>query len=58
MSGKGLPGKGKGMSGARERGTLLFQELLELSTKNYEQQMLAAVSIQLYFTFLPPHPSF
>ena len=35
----------KGMSGTSSRGTLLFRELLEISEENYEQQMLAAVSL-------------
>ena len=45
MSGKGYSAKGKGMSGIPSRGTLLFRELLEISEENYEQQMLAAVSL-------------
>ena len=45
MSGKGSSAKGKGMSGIPSRGTLLFRELLEISEENYEQQMLAAVSL-------------
>ena len=45
MAGNGSSGKGKGMPGPPSRGTLLFRELLEISEENYEQQMLAAVSL-------------
>ena len=47
MAGKGSSDKGKGMPGPPSRGTLLFRELLEISGENYEEQMLAAVSLFL-----------
>ena len=45
MADKGSSSKGKGMPGPPSRGTLLFSELLEISEDNYEQQMLATVSL-------------
>ena len=45
MAGKGSSSKGKGMPGPPSRDTLLFKELLEISEENYDQQMLAAVSL-------------
>ena len=52
MAGKGFLGKGKGMPGLPSRGTLLFRELLEISEENYEQQMIAAVSLFEFHFFL------
>ena len=54
MADKGSSGKGKGMPGPPSRGTLLFRELLEISGENYEEQMLAAVSLFLknFFFYL------
>ena len=51
MAGKGFLSKGKGMPGPPSRGTLLFRELLEISEENYEQQMLAAVSLFEFHLF-------
>ena len=51
MAGKGFSGKGKGMPGPPSRGTLLFRELLEILEENYEQQMLAAVSLFKFHLF-------